>query len=170
VNSSFENLRRDLLASVEGMSNQQLHWHPEGKWCAGEILEHLYLTYTGTIKGFEKMMTSGTPLASPPSVKQRLRTQVVVGFGYMPNGRTAPERSRPRGIAAEEVRRQIGEAMAQMDAMITQCESRFGRGAYLLDHPVLGPLTAPQWRKFHVVHGRHHHKQILRLQDLMRQG
>jgi hypothetical protein len=168
VNSSFEHFRHDLLATVEHMSGEQLRWHRQGKWCAGEILEHLYLTYTGTIKGFEKVMTSGEPLVSSPSLKQRLRTLVVVGFGYMPNGRTAPERSRPKGMAAEEVRRQIGPTMAQMVAVIAQCESRFGRGVQVLDHPILGPLSAPQWRKFHVVHGRHHHKQILRLQEQMR--
>jgi hypothetical protein len=26
-------------------------------------------------------------------------------------------------------------------------------------------LTAPQWRKLHVVHGRHHHKQLLQLRE-----
>jgi hypothetical protein len=26
-------------------------------------------------------------------------------------------------------------------------EARFGRQVKLLDHPILGPLTAPQWRK-----------------------
>jgi hypothetical protein len=29
-----------------------------------------------------------------------------------------------------------------------------------MDHPFLGPLTASQWRKFHLVHGRHHARQI----------
>jgi hypothetical protein len=28
---------------------------------------------------------------------------------------------------------------------------------------VLGPLTGAQWRKFHLVHGLHHQKQLLRL-------
>jgi hypothetical protein len=31
---------------------------------------------------------------------------------------------------------------------------------------MLGPLTAGQWRKFHLIHGRHHAKQIRRLSDL----
>jgi hypothetical protein len=28
---------------------------------------------------------------------------------------------------------------------------------------ILGPLTGAQWRKFHLVHGRHHVKQVLHL-------
>jgi hypothetical protein len=34
-----------------------------------------------------------------------------------------------------------------------------------LDHPILGPLTGGQWRKFHLVHGLHHVKQIRRLRE-----
>ena len=47
-----------------------------------------------------------------------------------------------------------------MDEAIAQCEQRYGSRAMVLDHPVLGPLTARQWRKFHLAHGRHHVKQI----------
>jgi Protein of unknown function (DUF1569) len=50
-----------------------------------------------------------------------------------------------------------------MDALISQCEDRFGRRVRVLDHPILGPLSATQWRKLHLVHGRHHKKQLLRL-------
>jgi hypothetical protein len=28
---------------------------------------------------------------------------------------------------------------------------------------VLGPLTIPQWRRFHLVHTQHHMKQVARL-------
>jgi hypothetical protein len=37
----------------------------------------------------------------------------------------------------------------------------------LLDHPILGPLTAAQWMKFHRVHGMHHVKQMQRLRREM---
>jgi hypothetical protein len=52
-----------------------------------------------------------------------------------------------------------------MDEVIGQCEARFGKRTRVLDHPVLGPLTARQWRKFHWVHGRHHVKQIQKLRQ-----
>jgi hypothetical protein len=53
-----------------------------------------------------------------------------------------------------------------MDELIAKWEARHGKQTRLLDHPVLGPLTARQWRKFHWVHGRHHVKQILRLRGM----
>ncbi len=63
------------------------------------------------------------------------------------------------------MRNEIGQKIAAMDAIIAQCEARFGRRVPLLDHPILGPLNAAQWRKLHVVHGRHHLREILRLRS-----
>jgi hypothetical protein len=32
--------------------------------------------------------------------------------------------------------------------------------AKILDHPILGPLNATDWRRVHRTHARHHLKQI----------
>src|ERR1700691_2207275 len=154
MDSGLEKLKEALESAVEGVSSEQLSWHSPGKWCALEVLEHLYLTYTGTIKGFERVMTSGKPLASRPSLAHRVLTFVVVGLGHMPSGRKAPAVAEPKGLPAEKVRNEIGAKIVSMDAIIAQLESRFGRRVNVLDHPMLGPLTAPQWRKLHLVHGR----------------
>src|SRR5580704_7930341 len=123
----LDKLKESLQLAVEGMSSEQLSWHPPGKWSAGELLEHLYLTYTGTIKGFERVLSQGKPLASRASVSQRALTLVIVGFGYMPAGRKAPAMVMPKGLAPETVRNEIGAKMVTMDAIIGQCEVRFGR-------------------------------------------
>jgi hypothetical protein len=163
MDSRLDKLKQSLESAVEGMSSEQLSWHLPGKWCATEVLEHLYLTYTGTINGFEKVIKDGKPLATRPSMAHRMRTFVVVGLGHMPAGRKAPAAAQPRGLPAERVRNEIGEKLVAMDAIIAQCESRFGRRVKLLDHPILGPLTATQWRNFHLVHGWHHQKQLLQI-------
>jgi len=165
MDSRLAKLKQELETAVEGMSSEQMTWHPAGKWCAAEVLEHLYLTYTGTIRGFEKVVTGGKPLAMEVSLRHRLRALVVLGFGYLPPGREAPVNTRPKGLGAETIRNEIGEKIAAMDAIMAQSEARFGRGVKLLDHPVLGPLTVAQWRKFHLVHGMHHQKQLLRLRE-----
>jgi hypothetical protein len=169
MDSYLEDLKRLLASAVEGMSSEQLRWHPAEKWCAAEVLEHLYLTYTGTIKGFEKVIAGGKPLATQGSIGKWWRTLVVVRFGYLPEGRTAPATTQPKGLSAEKVLNEIEEKIVAMDAVIAECEGRFGREVKLLDHPILGPLTAAQWRKFHLVHGRHHEKQLLRLREGSRQ-
>src|SRR5579863_7204613 len=165
MDSHLNKLKQVTASAIEGMSHEQLKWHPPDKWCAAEILEHLYLSYTGTIKGFEKVMAAGKPLATKVSMKQRLQMIVVVVFGYLPSGRKAPAPTQPRGLPVELVRSELQAKIVAMDALIAQCEARFGRGVRLLDHPILGPLTAAQWRKFHLVHGLHHEKQLVRLRE-----
>jgi hypothetical protein len=61
----------------------------------------------------------------------------------------------------------IGQDLAGMDDAIQRCEQRFGSDLKLVNHPILGPLSAGEWRRFHSVHGRHHLRQIRRLRSLM---
>jgi hypothetical protein len=165
MDSYLERLQVAIISATEGMTTADLMRYPEGKWSAAEVLEHLYLSYTGTTKGCERCLQAGRPLARATNLKDRLVTAVVVSAGYFPRGREAPKNTRPRGLPAEKIVVDIGPQIAAMDALIAQCETRYGKGTRLLDHPVLGPLTAAQWRKFHWVHGKHHVKQILRLRD-----
>jgi len=147
-----------------------LNRRPPGKWCAAEILEHLYLTYTGTSRGFSRVLESGQPQANVPSVKQRAQAFLVVGVGYLPSGREAPSVARPKGVGAEKVLSEIAPKIAEMDSILAKCEAKFGARAKVLDHPILGPFSISQWRKFHLVHGRHHIKQIQRLRTLATEG
>jgi hypothetical protein len=110
-------------------------------------------------------MQAGKPLATEASMRHHIRAFVVVGLGHMPTGRKSPATAQPRGLPAETVRNEVGAKLVAMDAIIEQCEARFGRRVHLLDHPILGPLTATQWRNFHLVHGQHHQKQLLKLRE-----
>jgi Protein of unknown function (DUF1569) len=165
VDPRFQRLQEQITAAVAGLSPEQLSRHTPGKWCAAEVLEHLYLTYTGTTKGFERVIAAGKPLVTGPSWRQRGQTLVVVALGYLPSGRETPTVSRPRGLPPEKVLAEIATKIAEMDDTITRCEKNLGSNSKLLDHPILGPLTAAQWRKFHLVHGLHHVKQIRRLRE-----
>ena len=167
MDSYLEQLQQAIANATRGMTREELTRHPGGnaggKWCVAEVLEHLYLTYTGTIKGCEHCLQAGKPLAGPITLKQRARITLVVKLSYLPKGRKAPERTTPKGMSPEKVVAEIGITIATMGELITQCEARYGARTRVLDHPILGPLTARQWRKFHWVHGRHHVKQILKL-------
>ena len=165
----LQRLHDAITTAIHGMSAEDLTRHPAGaspeKWCAAEVLEHLYLTYTDTIRGFERSLKSGKTRASSPTLKQRVATTLVVGLGHMPGGREAPERTRPKGALAEKVVADIGPRIVAMDELIARSEQRHGKRTKLLDHPILGPLTGTQWRKFHWVHGQHHVKQIQKLRE-----
>ena len=162
MNTLLEELRQALESSTDGMSEEEMKRHPAGKWCVAEVLEHLYLTYTGTVKGFSRVLDAGKPLVGRASFRQRLQTCAVLVLNYFPEGRTAPKMTVPKGLPPGKLRADVATQIAVMDGIIDQCDARFRRRK-LLDHPILGPLTAKQWRKFHLIHGRHHVKQILRL-------
>jgi hypothetical protein len=162
VNPHLKRLQEEIATVVE-VPPEQFRGPARGKWCVAEILEHLYLTYTGTIKGFERLAERGKPVITAATWKQRLGKLVVVQFGYLPSGSEAPSTTRPRGIPREQVRAQIVPKIAEMDQAIQHCEEKFGRKIKLLDHPILGPLSGIEWRKFHLVHGFHHIRQIQRL-------
>jgi Protein of unknown function (DUF1569) len=161
MDSYLQRLQQAIASSTQGMSDKDLARRADGKWSAAEVLEHLYLTYTGTSKGFERCLQAGKARGSVPTLKQRVATILVTQFGYFPEGRKSPDHACPKGIPPEKVVADICSQIAAMDKIIAECEERFGSRKKMLDHPVLGPLTASQWRKFHWIHGRHHLKQIL---------
>jgi Protein of unknown function (DUF1569) len=163
MDAYLQRLQEAIASATHGMSAEDLRRHPRGKWSTAEVLEHLYLTYTGTTKAFERCLQEGKPRARLPSLRDRISAFVVTRLGHMPEGRKAPAHAQPSGRSAEEVVREIGPRISAMDDLIAQCEARFGENTRVLDHPFLGPLTARQWRKFHWIHGRHHLKQIRKL-------
>ena len=134
---------------------------PLGKWNSAQILEHLLLTYAGTTKGLLKAMEAGLPLGGAPSLRERAATFLIAGLGIVPSGRAAPKPATPCGTVAAGSMRQFSDGLVALDASLADAERRFGSKVKLLDHPIIGPLSAQQWRRFHRVHAMHHLKQIV---------
>jgi hypothetical protein len=159
---------RDAIdQAIDSMTAEQLNWRCEGKWCSAEILEHLALAYGGSAKLLARVAADGKSAATKSTLKQRFRTWVVTDREILPGGRTAPQMVTPRGMPAEQVVPTIRKNLDSMDEAIAQCEAKLGTKAKVADHPILGPLTTAQWRKFHRVHTRHHMKQIAALRAQM---
>lgn len=132
----------------------------EGKWSPLQVLEHLVLSYTATTKGLLRAMETGRPERTTRTLGHRFKSLYVLGMGRFPSGIEAPEHTVPRdGLGSDPLRR-FNDALVAMDASLADAERRFGHRTRVLIHPVLGPLTAQQWRRFHLVHGRHHLTQI----------
>jgi len=159
----LQTLQDEVNEAIRGCDFAKLTRPQEGKWSAAEVLEHLYLTYLGTTKSLERCLQQGQPLARAVTGRDRVRTAIVIGLGYLPTGRKSPERALPKGMPVEQVVKEITSQLAAMDEALARCEAHFGRKTRLFDHPNLGPLTARQWRKFHLVHGRHHVRQLRKL-------
>jgi hypothetical protein len=165
VIANLDPLRTTIAEAIHGMTLDDLARHPKGKWCAAEILDHLNLTYIGTAKNLERCLRSGQTVASSDRRTKRWRRLVVTRLGIFPPGRKSPDRVLPRGIPPQQVTAEVLQNLARMEEIIRACEARFGTTKPIADHPVLGPLTVAEWRKFHLVHGMHHARQILRLRQ-----
>ena len=60
--------------------------------------------------------------------------------------------------------------ITEMDEFLSECAAQSGGRLQVLDHPFLGPLSIDQGRKFHLVRGFDHVKQIRRLRSAMSQA
>ena len=161
MDSYLERLQQAIASATRGMTSDELTRHAEGKWCVAEILEHLYLTYTGTQKAFERCLKAGKPLARSSHFQTKSGRDRGHRLRIFSRGteiaRSGPSPGHVRGKSRGRHR--------SPDCRHGQAHHAMRRALWLahkvLDHPVLGPLTARQWRKFHLAHGRHHVKQIL---------
>src|SRR5262249_12608803 len=123
----LQQLQESITAAVDGMTPQQLTWALPQKWSIAQVLEHLLLTYRGTALACERCLGTGKLLAkSSPTLRQRLQVWVIVNFKYMPRGREAPERSRPKGLPPETVLAELTAKLGTVDELLTWCEQRFG--------------------------------------------
>lgn len=122
MHSHLKKLQEELASVISGLLPDRLIWHPPGKWCAAEVLEHLYLTYTGTTKAFSRVLAADKPVTTPATWIQRRNMLIVLGFAYLPSGREAPSFTRPRGLAVEQVIAEIVPKISEMDEMIARCE------------------------------------------------
>ena len=130
------------------------------KWSVVEIVEHLTRAYSGTAKGFERCLEKGAPLASPATLKQSVQQFALINLGFFPEGRQAPKHIIPTGeldlgAVLDAVRRDL----LRLDGAAVKTKQALGAGK-MLDHPIIGALTVDQWLRFHVIHTRHHAKQI----------
>ena len=136
--------------------------HDPNKWSVVEVVEHLTRAYSGTAKGFERCLEKGAPLATSLSFKQTLQQFALLNLGQFPEGRQAPKHILPSGeMDLHAVLNAVRRDLARLDDAATKTKQALGSGK-MLDHPILGALTVDQWLKFHVVHSRHHAKQIAR--------
>lgn len=156
----LERIEQGLLGTAGSLTIAQLSAGPPGKWTCAEIVEHLGRAFSGTAAGAQRALDAGHPLAGRPSLGRRAAVFVVVELGYLPSGRRSPKVAEPIGADPATVLEGTLAHLRAMDDRLSRAEHRFGASVHVLDHPVLGPLSVRQWRRFHWIHTRHHLKQI----------
>ena len=169
MHEDLERLETELSVALSGLDAREaqrtLRGGP-GKWNIQQIVEHLLLTYRSTAVLVRARLEKGTPTKASPSLAQRIGQFTLITAGYFPPGQRAPEAvcpSQPASLqTGEELIRRVREEMRVMDKALAQAAAVFGDRRFA-SHSILGPLSANQWSRFHLVHGKHHARQIRRI-------
>lgn len=156
-----------LVKEVAHFDAASAEVHPRGAshcWSTSQILRHLTLSMD------EARVELETRLAKRRVARNAHRTRtewalqlMVLTVGSMPNGIPAPESTVPAAdeecVGAAELIKRLEIAVEQMDQTLDQARRLFGMER-VGSHFLLGPLRVDQWRRYQVVHMRHHQKQI----------
>ena len=170
MNQELETLREELEMVLGGLDAQQTQLRPSGdpaRWSVQQTVEHLLLTYAATERAMDARISKASATKARVTLLQRCGQVVVIRAGFFPGGRKAPAMvmpaedgaPAPSGILIERVE----VALKGMDGKINAGEKIFGTSFRAINHAILGPLSIGQWRRFHLIHGRHHMKQIVKV-------
>ena len=167
MNPTLEQLQSEIASSLNGLDSTQTQLRPPSrpdKWSIQQIVEHLLLTYSSTAVAIDARLAKGTPTRAKPTLPQRVFGYAVTRYGYFPSGRQAPTMVTPepnsQPLSGEDLALSASERLTHLDQLFAQAETLFGHASRCASHAVLGPLKIEQWRRFQLIHGEHHLKQI----------
>jgi len=169
MNTVLQQLEDELTHSLHGLNAAQIQLRPRhdpGRWNICQIVQHLLLTYTSTITSMEGRIAKGTPTRSHPAFRQYMAQIFVIRLGLMPGRREAPPVVAPPVdppdplLSGADLADSVSSELARLDSVLDQAEGHFGFTP-CSSHFALGALSVQQWRRFHLVHGRHHIRQIV---------
>lgn len=160
MNPQLESCLAIVLDATRDCGPESVKRRDPAQWSVVEIVEHLARAYSGTAKGFERCLEKGAPLATSTTLKQKLQQIGLINLGVFPEGRQAPKHIIPTGeLDLNAVLDAVRRDLVRLDEAAIKARQALGTGK-MLDHQILGALTVDQWLKFHVVHTRHHARQI----------
>lgn len=158
--SQLAELTAIVLGPLERRSDDDWQRAPAGKWTPAQIVEHLAIGIDGSADKFTERRDRPPMTRRPRSLIERIANVSILGLGWYPQGFKAPEGTVPAAVvtrAAAEAHFRRG--VAKWDTLERDLMPRRPRDLFLR-HPRLGDLTMPEWIRFHLVHARHHARQI----------
>ena len=149
-----------VLGPLRGRADSEWERGPAGKWTPAQIVEHLALGLTLSAETFHARKSHAPMKRRPRTPAEKIATLFIFGFRWFPPGRKAPERTTPPA----QIDRRTAEThfLAGVEAwdQVDRALLPERRANLFVKHPRMGDLTVEEWMRFHVIHARHHAKQI----------
>jgi len=166
MHHDLHELETEITLALRGLDPRNTQATPlahPGNWSIQQVVEHLLKTYGSTIPIIQARVEKRSATRAKPTLQQRIGQFLVITLGRFPNGRAAPAAVSPTlpttVQSGEELAARVSAELRRLDEVTTQGEHLFGNRRAVA-HIILGPLSMHQWRRFHLIHGRHHVKQI----------
>ena len=138
---------------------------PAGQWTPAQIVEHLALGLTVSAETFHKRRNHAPMSRRRRTPAEQVARFFIFGLRWFPPRRKAPERTTPSphvSRASAEAHFLAGvELWDQVDRALLPER----RADLFVKHPRMGDLTIEEWMRFHLIHARHHARQIRRRFD-----
>jgi hypothetical protein len=169
MHRDLRTLDAEVTAALRGLATRETQETPAGhpeKWSIQQIVEHLLSTYRGSTPAIKARVDKRSGTQAKPTLRQRIGQFFVIGLGHFPAGRKAPEAVSPSAPvtlrSGDDLASKVTAELVKLDGVAAEAERIFGNRR-AVSHMVLGPLSMQQWRRFHLIHGRHHIKQIMKI-------
>ena len=127
--------------ALEGISEQQATFQPEGEWCAKEVLGHLITANRGINQTIAE-------LAGVESPRQAQRAKTM--------GEISPEYE---SMSIDELRGEVRDVFSEIIQFMSSLAGN-DRLDQQFPHPLFGPLNLKEWFAFHRVHAMDHIQQL----------
>jgi hypothetical protein len=158
--SALAELPTIVLGPLTGRSDADWQRAPAGKWTPAQIVEHLAISMNSSAEKFEHRRAYAPMTPRRRGLVERLAKVAILGVQWYPRGFKAPEPTTPApGVTRGAAETHFREGLRRWDALERELLPARRRDL-LVKHPRLGDLTLEEWMRFHVVHARHHAKQI----------
>ena len=150
---------------IIGLSDKDFTFSNNGKWSAGQQLDHLCRGVKPLLQGFIlPKVVIGTMFgkADRSSIDYDAlvaKYQTILANGGKASGKFIPETINPhqKETLCNELLKMVESLSAKIDKF-----SEKDLDKYLLPHPLIGKLTVREMLYFTIYHAEHHHKATLR--------
>lgn len=157
----FDRMTEDLLETYTELDKATFH-RPlgEGKWTAGQVLEHLIKSEKGTL-----LIIDRTPAA--PAGEGRVadeKVALIEGFKSPEQQLVAPPNLQP-GDPTGHKRMDMLDVLADLRGDMRTVYDFHPNEATVIEmyaHPIFGTLTVCEWFFFTAMHGERHRMQVVR--------
>jgi hypothetical protein len=126
-------------------------------WSLAQVCEHLALAIQRTVDAPAPVDAALLPkfywvhIGPARRLQRRLIKHVMFWSGRIPAGVPAPDFAQPSPST------DLDSAIQLLDSTAHAFDRKHARAdATWNDHPLLGPMTGAEWRRFHEVHAQHH--------------